>query len=79
MKQNDIILIIVSVFVSGVLSLVLSNLLIGPTSRNTKVEVVEKITPEFIQPDERYFNSNSFNYTQEIQIGSGTNQVQFDQ
>lgn len=79
MKQNDIALIVVSVFVGGVLSLVLSNIVFGSSKRQEKVEVVEKINSEFKQPDSRYFNSRSLNPTQQIQIGNGTNQVQFGQ
>lgn len=81
MKQKDIILIIVCVFISAVLSLILSNLFIGsPNNRQTSVEVVDRITSEFNEPDKRYFNENSVNPTQEIQIGgNNTNQPAFNQ
>lgn len=79
MKQNDIVLIIVCIFVSGVLSLVLSNILIAsPENRQAEVEVVERITSDFNLPDERYFNEDSVNPTQVIQIGGeNTNQPSF--
>lgn len=79
MKRNDITLVLVCIIVSGVLSLVLSNLLFGSSSRQQKIEVVERITPDFTQPDQRYFNSQAINPTQLIQIGNGTNTVQFGQ
>lgn len=79
MKKNDITLIVACVIISGVLSLVLTNILFGPSKRQTNVEVVEKINSDFTQPDKRFFNSESFNPTQQITIGNGTNQVQFGQ
>lgn len=79
MKQNDVVLIIVCVFISGVLSLVLANTLIGsPENRKTDVEVVERITSDFNLPSERYFNENSDNPTQLIQIGGQNNQPSFN-
>lgn len=79
MKQNDIVLIIVCVFISGVLSVVLSNAFFGSSKRQVEVEVVEKISSEFVQPNTSYFNSNSINPTQQIQIGTGTSNVLFGQ
>ena len=76
MKKDDITLIAVCVLVSAVLSLVLSNLVFGASDRQVRVEVVQKVTPDFIQPDERYFNESSFNPTQLIQIGNNANQIQ---
>lgn len=80
MKQNDVILIIVCVFISGVLSLVLTNTLISsPENRRTEVEVVDQITSDFNLPSGRYFNENSENPTQLIQIGGqNTNQPSFN-
>lgn len=79
MKQNDIILVVVAVVIGATLSIVLSKTFFGPANREEKVEVVEKITSEFTQPSDKYFNANSFNPTQNIQIGDGTNQVNFGQ
>lgn len=80
MKQNDVILIAVCVFISGVLSLVLTNTLISsPENRRTEVEVVDRITSDFNLPSERYFNDKSENPTQLIQIGGqNTNQPSFN-
>jgi hypothetical protein len=79
MKQKDLMLIIVVVFISAVLSFVLSNAVISsPKSRQQKVEVVEKITPDFPQPDHKYFNSESIDPTLLIRIGDNTNTTPFN-
>lgn len=80
MKQNDIILIIVMVFVGGVLSFFISSALItSPKNRKEKVETVQAISSEFKQPDSKYFNSNSFDPTQLIRIGDNSNNQPFNQ
>lgn len=74
MKEKDIILIIVIAFVSGVASFFLSNAIItNDANRSTEVEVVEEISPNLTEPDSRYFNAQSQNPTQLIQIGDGDN------
>lgn len=74
MKQKDVILIIVIVFISGILSFFISKALFAkPEDRKVDVEVVEKITSDFPPPDKRYFNANSLNPTQLIQIGNQNN------
>ena len=74
MKQKDIAIIIVTVFISGVLSFVISNKLFAvPQNQEAQVEVIEPITAEFPQPDNRYLNKDSINPTQPIQIGDGNN------
>jgi hypothetical protein len=81
MKQKDIVLIIVVVFISGVVSLVLSNMLISsPKNRQEKVEVVEPISAEFDTPkkDDKYFNSQAIDPTQIIRIGDSNNQQPFN-
>jgi hypothetical protein len=78
MKQKDIAVIIIVVFVSGVLSYFVSNAIFAsPESLQTEVEVIDPITADFPQPDERYFNPNSINPTQTITIGDGQNQQPF--
>lgn len=78
MKQNDIILVIVVVFISAVASFFISNLVFGsPEENRVKVEVVEPISAEFAEVDTRYFNTKSINPTQLIQIGQGDNQQPF--
>lgn len=75
MKEKDIILIIVIAFVSGVASFFLSNALItNDSNRSTKVEVVEPISSELAPLDARYFNAQSQNPTQLIEIQDNNNQ-----
>jgi hypothetical protein len=74
MKQKDIALIIVLVIISGILALVLSRLFFArPSDRKQTAEVVDVITSDFPAPPNKYFNSNSVDPTQLIQIGEGTN------
>lgn len=78
MKQKDIAIIIIVVFVSGVFSFFISNALFAaPKDLQTEVEVVEPISATFNQPDARYFNNDSINPTQPITIGDGQNQQPF--
>lgn len=79
MKQKDWALIIVVVFVSVVLSIVVSKVLIAPPkNRQQKVEVVDPITDKFPLPDKTYFNQNSVDPTQLIKIGDTTNATPFN-
>lgn len=74
MKQKDIVLIIVITFISGIASFLLSNMLItNDENRSTDVEVVEAISSDLKEPDKKYFNDQSQNPTQLIQIGTGDN------
>lgn len=69
MKQKDIAVIILVGGISAVASLFLSNLIIGtPKTKAVEVEVVEKISTEFAELDKRYFNGDSINPTQLIEI-----------
>ena len=78
MKQKDFILIGFTVFVSAIISLILSNILISsPKNRQEKVEIVQKITDEFKPPDSKYFNAQAINPTQLIQIGDNQNPQPF--
>lgn len=79
MKQRDLALILVIVFISGIASFLLSNFVIAnPKNLKEQVEVVEPITSEFIQPDSRYFSNKSKNPTQTIKIGENLNPQPFD-
>jgi hypothetical protein len=74
MKQKDIALIVVIVFFSAVVSLFISKAIFAsPKNRQQEVEVVQPITADFPDPDTRYFNEHSFDPTQQINIGQGTN------
>jgi len=79
MKQKDVALIIVIVFISAVVSLVVSRLLFAsPQSQQQEVQVVPAITANFPSPDGRYFNNNSIDPTQLIQIGNNNNTNPFN-
>lgn len=79
MKQKDVAMIIVIAFVSAIISLVVSRLLFTtPHNQQQQVEVVPAITANFPTPDSRYFNSNSIDPTQLIQIGNNNNTNPFN-
>lgn len=78
MKQKDLILIIVIGFLSAVIALVLSGLLLPSSSRQQKAEKVSPITSTFQQPDTKYFNPNAVDPTKIIRIGGGSNDAPFN-
>lgn len=79
MKQKDVALIIIIAFVSAVASLVLSRMLFASSkNRQQEVQVVPAIVADFPTPDSRYFNKDSINPTQLIQIGNNNNQNPFN-
>ncbi len=74
MKQKDIAMIIVIAAIAGVLALVLSRVFFSSsTDKQQKAEVVDVITADFPAPPAKYFNSNSIDPTQLIQIGDSNN------
>ena len=74
MKQKDIALIVIIVFLSALISFFASNLIFGsPKNRQQQVEVVQPITADFPKPDSRYFNNSAFDPTQPITIGQNAN------
>ena len=82
MKKKDIAPLIFVVIFSGVVSYFLSNLLISsPKNRNQEVEVVDPISAEFPitseTPYNKFFNKDSVNPTQKINIGDGSNDKPF--
>lgn len=78
MKQKDIMTIGLVAFVSIIVSLVVTNLIFNG-SKNQTVENVPSITSYFPTPDSHYFNSNSIDPTQLIEIGNGVNPTPFNQ
>lgn len=79
MKQKDIVLVIVIAFVSAIISFVVSNALFAsPKSRNQTIEVVQAINANFPSPNAKYFNNQSIDPTQLIQIGSSNNNAPFN-
>ncbi len=78
MKQKDIAVIAFIVGISAFISILVSKTFIStPKNRQQKVEVVEKITSDFTRPDAKYFNKDSVNPTQTIQIGDNSNTKPF--
>lgn len=79
MKQKDWILIIVIAVVSGVFSFIISDhIFVTPANRQQKVEVVDAITPDFKTPDNKYFNAQSIDPAQTIELGTGGNSNPFN-
>lgn len=79
MKQKDIALIIIIAAISGIASFFISGAVFAPAKdRQQNVEVVDAITSDFPEPSKDYFNSNSVDPTQLIQIGTSTNPSPFN-
>lgn len=79
MKQNDIITLIVTIFFSVVLSIVAANLLFSKASlSNQRVDIVPTIRTNFSIPNTQYFNNQSIDPTQIINIAPGNNQQYFN-
>jgi len=79
MKQKDFALIAVIVIFSAVFSVLITKVVIGtPNTRKETVEVVEAITTDFSQPDEKYYNKESINPTRLIQIQDVNNSTPFE-
>lgn len=74
MRQKDYGIIFAVVFFSAVLSVLLSRMVFAkPENRQKQVEVVQAISADFPQADERYFNAGAIDPTQPIQIGNNNN------
>lgn len=78
MKSKDIGLIVVVAIISGVISIILSSTFISSgDNRSQKVEVVQPIVSEFNRPSTEYFNQDSINPTQTIEIDENKNEKPF--
>jgi hypothetical protein len=74
MKQKDIAVIAIIIFISAIFSYVISNkLFAAPASREQTVDIVQPISSAFPQPDKAFFNSGAYDPTQLIQIGQSNN------
>lgn len=77
MKKNDLAVVIAVAFFAGIFALVLSNIIITPSNnKNLKAQKIDAISSDFNQVDKRFFNLESLNPTQIIQIGDGQNKTQ---
>lgn len=74
MKQKDLTLIIIVVFFSVIISLFVSKAIFAsPKNRQQEVDIVQPISSAFPQPDNRYFNSTTYDPTQVITISPNNN------
>jgi hypothetical protein len=74
MKQKDIAQIILISGVSCVISFVVSHLLFSsPQSQQQSVAVVDQITTQFATPNPQFFNSQSIDPTQFIEVQNSNN------
>lgn len=79
MKQKDIITLVVAVFFAILVSVLASKLIFAsPKNRQQQVEVVPVITADFPTPDKQYFNGQSIDPTQLIEIGNNNNLTPFN-
>lgn len=78
MKTKDIGTLVVVGVVSAGFALFLSGWLLSSTgAKNQEAEKVEAISSTFERPPSQYFNSDSINPTQEIQIRQDENSKPF--
>lgn len=73
MKQKDIAVIVVIVFMSAIFSFVITSALFGGKKVAQSAEVVQPISSNFPPPDKHYFNKDAYDPTQLITIGNGAN------
>ena len=79
MKQKDIALIIVIAAISGFISFFAARFLFAtPSGRHQMVEHVDKITNEFTMPSSKYYNPNSIDAAQLIQVTDNNNPNPFN-
>ena len=73
MKQKDIIILAGIIFVSAVISMVVSKAIFAGKQSSLSATVVQPITANFPEPDKHYFNKDSFDPTKLITISSNNN------
>lgn len=79
MKQKDVTLILVIAFISAIISFFISNSLFASSkNRSQLVDVAPSISPTFPQPNTTYFNINSVDPAQLIQVGNNNNTNPFN-
>lgn len=79
MKQQDIALIIVIAVIAAGISFFASTMIFS-SGKNAELTVsqIDPISAEFKQPNTKYFNAESLNPTQLVQIGDSTHDNPFD-
>jgi hypothetical protein len=79
MKQKDIALIILIAGIAGIISFFVSRAMFSSHSqRSQQAAVVDAISTDFTSPSSKYFNTNSIDPTQLIQIGNNNNNNPFN-
>jgi hypothetical protein len=79
MKQKDLPIIIIVVFISAVLSFFVSKALFASgSSHQQQVDIAQSISATFPAPDATYFNSSAVDPTQLIQVGTNNNTNPFN-
>ena len=74
MKQKDIALIIIIAAVSGFASFFISRMIFStPQNRQQQVEVIDVISSQFNTPSSKYFNQDSINPAQMVEVGDNNN------
>lgn len=73
MKQKDIALITVVVFVSAIISLFVSKSVFTKTSNQQSVEVVQPMTASFAYKEDSAYFTNGFDPTKLIQVSPNNN------
>lgn len=77
MKKNDFMVMIAVAVFAAIFSLVLSTLVFPKSSKQLKAQKIDVVQSAFQNPDKKYFNPNSINPTQLIQIGDSPNNKPF--
>lgn len=77
MKQQDIAILIVVVFVATVSSFIVVNQFISPSTKRLSAPVVKPIVPDFVLPDKSVFNGEAINPAASIQIAPNENSNPF--
>ncbi len=77
MKQQDIAVVIVIVFITGVAAYFVSSTYITPTNEKLVAPVVGEITTDYQLPDKTVFNAEAINPTKVIQIAPNQNNQPF--
>lgn len=78
MKKKDMTMMVAVVVVAAIFSLVVTNLFLTPrSSKELTAQKIDEIDSTFNQPDKKYFNTESVNPTQLIQIGGEPNKEPF--
>lgn len=78
MTKENLSIFLVVAFISLIFSYFITASIFTPSSsRNQEVERVNAITATFPTPNKQYFNANSVNPVQTIQIGGNQNENPF--